>query len=258
VALKGFYPDMLSSESVDIEQLLDLPRTNANLIGTALVAQHGTAYTAIGMHTFSKERVTMREFILRALVFAAPIRALAASISPPGRYYCVHYRLEVDVVVYYRKRAQYAALIEHTRNNLPEALRIARETIDQNREWIIDQVHHYAHVVQMLCRESTLPVFVLTAVGKPLFGGLNDTMEWAYTEFASLVHPKTLVRNNSFPSIGREHAAAVELNVACNENCAGFIATDGSTFSRTIMTRIDPSKSLYTVYFSDTDMPVFV
>ena len=59
-------------------------------------------------------------------------------------------------------------------------------------------------------------------------------------------------------AIGREHAAAVELNVACNENCAGFIATDGSTFSRTIMTRIDPSKSLYTVYFSDTDMPVFV
>jgi hypothetical protein len=253
VAFTGFYPNMNSAEQVPIRRLLDVPKTNANLVGTAIVDEpllDGTELGCITMFPTSPWQKRYQAVCLRALVFADEITIAARRLCPAGQFYCVHFRLDIDCVIYTCCGSDvYHAWLEHTqRGNEAAARRIAHDAVEQHKPWIDEHVTRYAAAVETSCINTALPVMTLTAIGKPgLLLGQNDLIEWAFQQFQQSLAPRRVVRNTNVVSLGREYSAAIELNIACAPTCVGFIGSRGSTFSDTIKLRIDAAKNLMSV-----------
>ena len=252
IAFQGFYPEMTSANHVSIERLLNLTKTNENLAAKhikVLVRQSPNGHYN-GNDIFPKTpwQVEHRNFCLRALVFSDEIVNAASSLCLNEPFYCVHFRLDIDVVI-----CQFGGLdvyhkwlhLTDERNEV-EARKIATEHVEQHRAWIREPVGTFVEIVRAKCTNTSAPIIVLTPIGKPMvLLGQNDLMEWAFQEFQqSLAPPRRVVRNTGFASLGREYSAAVELNIACDSRCIGFIGSVGSTFSDLINMRIDAAKQL--------------
>jgi hypothetical protein len=189
---------------------------------------------------------THRDSCIRSLVFSDEIMQMAQGLCLNESFYCVHFRLDIDLVLYecggndiYHKWLH----LTDAKNEV-EARKIASEQVERHVPWIQALVAQYAQAVQSKCVDATLPIIALTAIGKPVLLGQNNLMEWAFQEFQHALTPRRVLRNTSFPSLGREYSAAVELNIACDSRCVGFLGSEKSTFSDTINMRIDVSKQL--------------
>lgn len=258
VSFSGFYPDMTSARCVGIDQLLDVAETNRNLVDTSILlpaivksAGGGGGATMFPRTEWQREH---HAACLRALVFCEPILTLANSLAPKNYYYCVHFRLDIDMVLFYRSNIQmYHHWLRLTsQGSAIQARRVASDCVEEHKEWILQRVSLYVDALQRHCADKTLALVVLTAIGKPnIMLGQNDLLEWTYCKLRDTLLQNgwqgAVQRNAAFPSIGREHSAAVELCVACNERCVGFVASGGSTFSETIKARIAPERHLCTI-----------
>ncbi len=162
-------------------------------------------------------------------------------------------------ILYYRERHLYQKTLDLiAAQKTSEARTIVDQFVSRQRPWIEAQVDHYVNAIRIVCQNLEYPIYTLCAIGKPVLGRINDAVEWTFRDFCTKLSPRKIVRFNEFTAPGREFAAAVELNIACNENCAGFVATNGSTFSATVFQRIPIDKQLYTLTFSEIEMPIYV
>lgn len=263
VCVEGFYVNLASKETAKLEVLLDIEKTNVALLkhGTQIVTGNDAqTYIVAPMHQHDPQKRKWRSQLLKELVFSNQITSLARELGGEKSYYCVHFRLEIDVILYYRDRTKYWQVLDLVaQNDISAAKKIVDEIVQWHKPWIDDQVRHYANAVNIVCNNHQHPIVLLSAIGKPVLGGLNDAVEWTLKRFSELLTPRRqVIRHTSFPTLGREYSAAVELNIACGENCAGFIATNGSTFSATIIQRISAERQLYVLNFSETEMLVYV
>jgi len=255
VKFRGIYPDMISSQCVSIETFLDIEETNKNLqpFNTKILTmEKGDRIHRANIFALNDKQKELQQQCLKALVFSQHIRQFAVQCAPKESFYCVHFRLDVDMILFYRAGPK----IYHQWINLTdlrhekEARNIVVEQIAKNREWIRERIQLYVAAIFEKCSVLDAPIYVLTAIGKPTVHlGQNDLVEWAFREFESAVAPHCLVRcaqeQNTF---GREYAAAVELCVACLPHSLGFIGSSGSTFSETIRIRNPPEKLLSVVH----------
>lgn len=251
VSFQGFCPEMTSKNFVSIEKLLNLEKTNKNLAtkGTRIVVKRGGRLVKSTMFPETDWQKAHQTECIRLLVFSDEILKLSKSLSQNTPYYCVHFRLDIDVLLFNRSGPDiYLQWISLTdRKFEQEARKLASAQVEIHKEWIKQHVSTYVNAVKQYCKDESLPIVTLTAIGKQVMLKQNDLMEWAFQEFATALAPRKIVRNTEFKSIGREYSAAVELNIACNENCVGFIGANQSTFSSTINMKIHPSKQLCNV-----------
>ncbi len=255
IAFRGIYPDMTSSQFIPIEIFIDVEQTNNNiaLLGTRILAmvKSNSRLLRCNMFAATEWQKRLQQQCLRSLVFSEPIRNKALDYAPKEPYYCIHFRLDVDMLIFYRAGpTTYHLWIGLTVLKREEDARnIVKNEIEKNKDWIRERIKAYADAVIEQCVNVERPIYVLTGIGKPTIHlGQNDLMEWAFQEFSTLVQPRTLVRcAQTENNIGREYAAAVELNVACMPNMIGFIGSSGSTFSETIRIRNTPEKMLMVV-----------
>ena len=127
------------------------------------------------------------------------------------------------------------------RRDLQRARLQAQEAIDKQRDWILICIKQCLTAIEQFCVDPSLPIVVLTGIGKPnTMSGLNDMMLWALEMLRSEC-PRAIC-TKQFDSVGREWSAAVELCVATHTDCAGFIPAAGSTFSATICLRLPADK----------------
>jgi hypothetical protein len=251
VAFKGFFVDMTSANFVCMSRLLNVDATNQNLKekGTKIVIKEGP-FVKAAIFPQKQCHNDYQVFCLRSLVFSDEICHLAATLVPKEPYYCVHFRLDIDFVLFYRSGlSKYREWLMYTsRTQEAHARAIAESEVKLHCEWIREWVARYVATVVAKCVDATAPIVALTAIGKPVMLGQNDLVEWAFLEFERALAPRRVLRNTSFASPGREYSAAVEMNIACADRCLGFIASDSSTFSHTIKLRIaDETKHLWTV-----------
>lgn len=255
VAFRGIYPDITSINFIPIQTFIDVDETNKNLapLGTKILTMVKNAQRLVRPNMFAVNDVQakLQKDCLKALVFSSDIRKNAQDCTPKEPFYCIHFRLDVDMLLFYRAGVN----IYHTWIGLTglkresDARNIVINQIEKNREWLNDRIQAYASAVLEQCQNINAPIYVLTAIGKPTVHlGQNDSMEWAFLDFEKKVAPHRLIRCAQKENhIGREYAAAVELCVACSPQLIGFVASGGSTFSETIRIRNEPEKLLTVV-----------
>ena len=249
VVIRGIYPDMTSLVCVHLDVFIDLEATNRNLapIGTKLLqCEKGVRFHHANMFATSDTQRKLQETCLQAIVFSQTIREIALNSAPKEPFYALHFRLDVDAVLFYCAGVEvYQKWINLTNQNQEkEAREIVSSQIEIHKQWIINKITQYADAVLQNCTQNKTPIYVLTAIGKKnIHLGQNDLVEWAFSEFEKKVAPHALVRNShQLENQGREYFAAIELCIACLPHSIGFIASSGSTFSETIKLRIGAQK----------------
>jgi len=255
VAFRGLYPDMTSSRFLPIETFIDVEATNRQIsdLGTKILTmvKGGPRMVRANMFASNDWQRNLQQKCLQLFVFSNAIQKKANELAPQAPFYCIHFRLDVDMLLFYRAGPdvyhKWIGLTDLKREN--DARNIVIDQIEKNRDWIRERIKAYVDAVNEHCVDASAPIYVLTGIGKTnIHLGQNDLMEWAFNEFQQALAMKSLVRGTKMENlIGREYAAAVELNVACHPNVLGFIGSSGSTFSETIRLRNKPEKFLAVV-----------
>lgn len=247
---RGFYPDMVCSNCVSLDVLLNLDETNRNLAvfeTKILKANKHVRFRIPNMFATSDVQQKLQEDCLKSLCFCDEIQKSAREIAPKTKFYCVHFRLDVDAVLFYCAGFEiYKKWISLTNNKREqEARELVSSQIKIHKNWIQDKIQQYVDAIEKKCLQVDIALFFLTAIGKKnIHLGQNDLIEWAFLELESKLTHRTILRNKTNSTDQRELAAAVELCVACLPDCIGFIASSGSTFSKTIQLRIAEEKLL--------------
>lgn len=251
ICIRGFCPEMTSKNILSIERLLNVGETNQNLVGTKIVVTKPDArlqFVKGEMFAKTEWQQKYQELCIKALVFSKEIINIANQLTGNENYYCVHFRFDIDCIVFLSGIAIYHEWITLTdAKREKEARQLAEKQIEKHRPWIEAKLQNYINNVQKFFVDENVKIVVLTSIGKNVMLNQNDLVEWIYKDFEKALHSRVLHRNTNFASPGREYSAAVELNIACNPKCVGFIGCSGSTFSATIKMRIDPKKHLSVV-----------
>lgn len=248
VCFRGFHPDMTMKTYIGIERLLNIEETNANLQGTTIVVKEETRYKKGEIFPSTEWQRQYQETCIRALVFSNEISSLARSLTPNDLYYCLHFRLDIDFVVFLSGYPTYRKWIQLTNQQREvDARKVAAEQVAKHKPLLQARILQYIDSAKKFFANQSASIVVLTAIGKSVMFNQNNLMEWAFEEFNAALQSRTIIRNTQFSSPGREYSAAVELNIACNEKCIGFIGSSGSSFSDTIRMRTDHSKYLCVV-----------